>query len=658
MEYASWVHPRNFQSTSNAGLNSFHATQANPEMRLTNIPMVPGGPPEASQNVGFENGTIKIRRQQPLIKSSDRIASKALRPKQTKRKTSARKCTSPKYGKKNTVIIVNGTAVDFSGVPTPVCSCTGLRRQCYRWGAGGWQSSCCTTSISEYPLPMSSSRPGARMAGRKMSSGAYIKLLQRLAAEGHDLSNAVDLKNHWARHGTNKFVTISIISEAETEASTMEFASWVHQKNFLSATKASTNSSQATRVNPEIHLTDISMVPSTQADTSQNGEFDNKTTKIRSLQPFTKQPDRRIASKVLRPKQSKNSVPKMKKRKGSSQATMKHENNNNDIFINGRALDFSGVPTPVCSCTGIRRQCYRWGTGGWQSSCCTTSISEYPLPMSLSRPGARLAGRKMSNGAYGKLLHRLAAEGHDLSKAVDLKNHWARHGTNKFVTISIISEAVKEASTMDFTGWVHQRNFQSATKAGPNSSQASQANAEMGIGHIPMLPGVPGNMTQNGELENKMAKITNLQHSTKKSNQVASKVLRPKQSKKTKRKGSSKQAAPKCEKKSTGIIINGTTLDLSGAPAPVCSCTGVAHQCYRWGDGGWQSSCCTTSISEYPLPLIPSKSGARVAGRKMSNGAYVKLLQRLASEGHDLSHSVDLKNHWARHGTNKFVTIR
>ncbi|BAS83163.1 Os03g0237401, partial [Oryza sativa Japonica Group] len=27
-------------------------------------------------------------------------------------------------------------------------------QQWYRWGAGGWQFACCTTSISTYPLPM------------------------------------------------------------------------------------------------------------------------------------------------------------------------------------------------------------------------------------------------------------------------------------------------------------------------------------------------------------------------------------------------------------------------------------------------------------------------------------------------------------------------
>ncbi|KAL8244616.1 hypothetical protein R6Q59_010874 [Mikania micrantha] len=59
-----------------------------------------------------------------------------------------------------------------------------------------------------FPLPMSPWRPGARVGGRKMSHGAYRKLLCRLASEGHNLSNPVDLKAHWAKHGTNNFVTI------------------------------------------------------------------------------------------------------------------------------------------------------------------------------------------------------------------------------------------------------------------------------------------------------------------------------------------------------------------------------------------------------------------------------------------------------------------
>ncbi|CAM6093882.1 unnamed protein product [Calypogeia fissa] len=93
-------------------------------------------------------------------------------------------------------------------------------------------------------------------------------------------------------------------------------------------------------------------------------------------------------------------------------------------------------------------------------------------------------------------------------------------------------------------------------------------------------------------------------------------------------------------------------------PIPYCSCTGVRQQCYRWGNGGWQSSCCTTMISMYPLPMNPTKRGSRLAGRKMTAGAFEKLLEKLGSEGVNVNYPVDLKDHWAKHGTNRYVTLR
>ncbi|RDY00359.1 Protein BASIC PENTACYSTEINE2, partial [Mucuna pruriens] len=110
--------------------------------------------------------------------------------------------------KKTMELVINGIDMDISGLPIPVCSCTGAPQQCYRWGCGGWQSACCTTNVSIYPLPMSMKRRGARIAGRKMSQGAFKKVLEKLAAEGYNFANPIDLKTHWARHGTNKFVTI------------------------------------------------------------------------------------------------------------------------------------------------------------------------------------------------------------------------------------------------------------------------------------------------------------------------------------------------------------------------------------------------------------------------------------------------------------------
>ena len=122
--------------------------------------------------------------------------------------------------------------------------------------------------------------------------------------------------------------------------------------------------------------------------------------------------------------------------------------------------------------------------------------------------------------------------------------------------------------------------------------------------------------------------------------------------------GSSSGQRSKAVKKSMDVVINGIDLDISGIPIPVCSCTGTPQQCYRWGCGGWQSACCTTTISMYPLPMSAKRRGARIAGRKMSQGAFKKVLEKLAAEGYNFANPIDLRSHWAKHGTNKFVTIR
>ncbi|KAF3651334.1 Protein BASIC PENTACYSTEINE6 [Capsicum baccatum] len=117
-------------------------------------------------------------------------------------------------------------------------------------------------------------------------------------------------------------------------------------------------------------------------------------------------------------------------------------------------------------------------------------------------------------------------------------------------------------------------------------------------------------------------------------------------------------AVPKPDWKDQDLGLNQVAFDETTMPVPVCSCTGVLRPCYKWGNGGWQSSCCTTNLSMYPLPAVPNKRHARIGGRKMSGSAFTKLLSRLAAEGHDLSNPVDLKNHWAKHGTNRYITIK
>ncbi|KAH7664640.1 GAGA-binding transcriptional activator protein [Dioscorea alata] len=112
------------------------------------------------------------------------------------------------------------------------------------------------------------------------------------------------------------------------------------------------------------------------------------------------------------------------------------------------------------------------------------------------------------------------------------------------------------------------------------------------------------------------------------------------------------------EWKGQDLGLNLVAFDDTTMPVPVCSCTGEFHQCYKWGNGGWQSACCTMTLSLFPLPMIPNKRHTRVGGRKMSGSAFSKLLSRLAAEGHDLSVPLDLKDHWARHGTNRYITIK
>ncbi|KAF9625205.1 hypothetical protein IFM89_020439 [Coptis chinensis] len=227
----------------------------------------------------------------------------------------------------------------------------------------------------------------------------------------------------------NMYSDSSMIPEAEEEGSGMEFDNhvWVHQRNFFSETKVNSDSLESTQINTETGLppAPISMyMPTTRP--SKNEELGTKSSKIRK--PSSSKKSNGVKPfKVKIPKKRSDTSTK-KKRDSVSNATQKRSL---DVVIDGTTIDFSQVPAPVCSCTGVYRQCYRWGAGGWQSSCCTTSISEYPLPLSSSRPGARLAGRKMSNGAYAKLLQRLAAEGYVFSDAVDLKDHWAKHDCNK-----------------------------------------------------------------------------------------------------------------------------------------------------------------------------------------------------------------------------------
>ncbi|XP_073154292.1 protein BASIC PENTACYSTEINE1-like [Henckelia pumila] len=169
--------------------------------------------PDTDVKSGVEEPNIKKEANPPLKKRAAPANPKNPKGKKPKKgpvpkengNSSVRRA---KVAKKNVDVVINGVGMDIAGIPIPVCSCTGTHQQCYRWGCGGWQSACCTTIISMYPLPMSTKRRGARIAGRKMSQGAFKKVLEKLATEGYDFADPIDLRTYWAKHGTNKFVII------------------------------------------------------------------------------------------------------------------------------------------------------------------------------------------------------------------------------------------------------------------------------------------------------------------------------------------------------------------------------------------------------------------------------------------------------------------
>ncbi|XP_047314032.1 protein BASIC PENTACYSTEINE6-like [Impatiens glandulifera] len=91
---------------------------------------------------------------------------------------------------------------------------------------------------------------------------------------------------------------------------------------------------------------------------------------------------------------------------------------------------------------------------------------------------------------------------------------------------------------------------------------------------------------------------------------------------------------------------------------PICSCSGVSQPCYKLGNGGWQSACCTTNnnMPMYHLQHLHqsnnNKRSGVVVGRKISGSALSKLITRLvAEELHDPSMPLDLKDHWDQHET-------
>ncbi|KAF3435801.1 hypothetical protein FNV43_RR22893 [Rhamnella rubrinervis] len=182
------------------------------------------------------------------------------------------------------------------------------------------------------------------------------------------------------------------------------------------------NMAEATYSTKEMHITDAFPITVISSDA------------VKSRQARRSKDNKEVSPKTSKPPRKK--VGEDLNRQACSDGTkFKTEWDSQDVGLNLVTFDESTMPVPVCSCTGLPRQCYKWGNGGWQSSCCTTNMSMYPLPQMPNKRHARMGGRKMSGSVFTRLLSRLAAQGHDLSIPLDLKDYWARHGTNRYITI-------------------------------------------------------------------------------------------------------------------------------------------------------------------------------------------------------------------------------
>nr|GMD29011.1 protein BASIC PENTACYSTEINE6-like [Ipomoea batatas]GME20093.1 protein BASIC PENTACYSTEINE6-like [Ipomoea batatas] len=217
------------------------------------------------------------------------------------------------------------------------------------------------------------------------------------------------------------------------------------------------------------------------------------------------------------------------------------------------------------------------------------------------------------------------------------------------------NNAIMERDNAIATLQYHESSMNTHVQHQPHMVEAAYNSRDMHMGDtMPMSPPAPEPAKPR---RNKRAKEAKPATSSKKTSKPSKRVKKEGEDlNKTMWKGTQEMGSPDWKDQDLGL--NQVAFDESTMPVPVCSCTGALRPCYKWGNGGWQSSCCTTNLSMYPLPTVPNKRHARIGGRKMSGSAFTKLLSRLAAEGHDLSNPVDLKEHWAKHGTNRYITIK
>ncbi|KAL9372297.1 hypothetical protein Peur_034541 [Populus x canadensis] len=127
---------------------------------------------EAAGVVEKANGPEKKRRHPKALKSLK--AKKGKRGPQVPKPDGSPSAQRGRSAKKTAEILINGISMD----------------------------------ISVFPIPYKTAWYKDRREKNEFRS--FKKVFEKLPGEGYVLSNRIDLRTHWAKHGTDKFVTISL----------------------------------------------------------------------------------------------------------------------------------------------------------------------------------------------------------------------------------------------------------------------------------------------------------------------------------------------------------------------------------------------------------------------------------------------------------------
>lgn len=133
----TWFYPENFLSSARNSESPFQATEIRPALGFTAFPFRYAGLVNEAMNYtdleSYSAHTSSKENKKSSEEASDELVAEPSKHKQVKDKKPKKKVTSKPvayHERRNPDTVVYSTGIDLSGVPPPVCTCTGVPRQC------------------------------------------------------------------------------------------------------------------------------------------------------------------------------------------------------------------------------------------------------------------------------------------------------------------------------------------------------------------------------------------------------------------------------------------------------------------------------------------------------------------------------------------------